>query len=262
MPETEELEFVGAGGGHLSGVLHRPEGTARGSVLLAHCFTCSKDVHTMTRLSTGLAEAGYAAMRFDFTGLGASGGEFSESTVSTDVGDVVRAATTLIERGYGPCGLLGHSLGGAAALLAAQRLKTVRSLAVLGAPSTPAHVEALLTAAVDEIRREGEAVVDIGGRPFPISKRFLDDLAGHDQAAQVGQLGRPLLVMHAVDDTIVPVEEGEANFAAARQPKAFVPLLDTDHLLTSRKAAAVAVHTLVDWLDQTLGGEHRETGDA
>jgi putative redox protein len=248
----ERITFPGSTGASLSGVLHTPEGPPRGSVLLAHCFTCSKELHTQTRLADALANGGYAALRFDFTGLGGSDGDFGSTTVSHDVRDLTRAAATLIERGYGPCAMVGHSLGGAAVLLAANRLKTVRSVAVVGAPSSPSHVRRLLTDGEDEVRENGTATVDIGGRPFPISSAFLDDLETHDQAAAVAALGRPLLVVHAVDDEIVPVSEGEANFAAATQPKAFMPLLDSDHLVTSRASADQLATVLLRWLDATL----------
>lgn len=249
---TEELSFPGSKGSPLAGVLHHPEDQARGSILMAHCFTCSKDLHTMSRLSRGLAEAGYAVLRFDFTGLGQSGGEFSETTVSSNVGDLARAALTLIQRGFGPCGLIGHSLGGAAGLLAAHRLKTVRSIAVIGAPSSPVHIRNLLSTSELKIRREGDAIVTIAGREFPISQEFLADLDTHDSNERIAELGRPLLVLHAVEDEIVEVEHGEAIFAAARQPKAFIPLLGTDHLLSDRAAAENALHALVDWFNRTL----------
>ena len=248
----ETISFPGSTGAALSGVLHVPDETARGSVLLAHCFTCSKDLHTVTRLAKALAAGGYAALRFDFTGLGESAGSFEETTVTHDVRDLVHAATALIQRGYGPCALVGHSLGGAATLLAAPRIKTVRSVAVVGAPSTPAHVRRLLADGEARIRAEGSAVVDIGGRPFPIGASFLDDLDTHDQAASVAELGRPLLVVHAVDDAIVPVSEGEQTFAAAAQPKAFIPLLDADHLVTARAAADRLATVLLGWLEATL----------
>lgn len=249
----EPITFPGSTGATLTGVLHRPEERARGSVLLAHCFTCSKDLHTVTRLARALADAGYAALRFDFTGLGESEGEFGETTVSHDVRDLVHAATALIKRGFGPCAMVGHSLGGAATLLAAHRLKTIRSVAVVGAPSTPGHVRHLFVDDEDRIREDGAATVDIGGRPFPVASAFLDDLDEHDQTAAVADLGRPLLVVHAVDDEIVPASEGEANFAAAQQPKGFFPLLGADHLVSDRGVAETLAGVLVTWFDHTLG---------
>lgn len=248
----EWMEFPGAAGARLKGVLHRPERSAHGSILLAHCFTCSKDLFTITRLAKGLAQAGYATFRFDFTGLGQSGGEFRDTTVSTNVGDLARAAVTLIEMGLGPCGMVGHSLGGTAAILAAPRVKTVKSLAVIGAPASPEHVHHLLRDAEEEIAQKGDAVVEIGGRRFPISREFLEDLDDHAPERALEELGRPLLVLHAVDDRVVSVEEGERIFERARQPKAFMPLLGTDHLLTKRASTEEALSVLVGWFGRTL----------
>ncbi len=252
--DTEPLTFPGSTGAELTGVLHRPERTARGSILLAHCFTCSKDLHTMTRLARGLADAGYAVLRFDFTGLGDSEGEFATTTVANDVRDVVAAATALIERGFGPCGMLGHSLGGAATLLASPKLHTVRSVVTLAAPSTPAHVKHLLPDTPDGPGDDGTdtVTVRIGGRDFEVARRFFDELEEHDQHGAVAQLGRPLLVVHGVDDTVVEVSEGERIFAAAAQPKGFYPLLDADHLLSDRAVAEHALNVVRDWFDATL----------
>ncbi len=250
--DTERVEFAGSTGARLVGVLHKPEGGAKGSVLMAHCFTCSKDLHTMTRISKGLAEAGYAVFRFDFTGLGESGGEFTSSTISVNIKDLTRAATTLIQRGFGPCAMVGHSLGGAAAILAAARLKTAKSLVVIGAPSSTDHVRSMIGEGTERIRREGIAVVEIGGRPFPISKTFLEDLDRHEPTVAAAELNRPLLVMHALEDEIVSIEHGERIFASARQPKAFVPIFGADHLLTPRRSANDALSILIEWFGRTL----------
>ena len=205
MVTNEVFDFIGSHGSRLSGQLHTPTGPARGSVLLAHCFTCSKDLHTMTRLATGLSDAGYAALRFDFTGLGESGGDFARSSVSANVVDLTRASASLIQKGYGPCGLIGHSLGGAAAILAAQRLKTVRSLVTLAAPSTTTHVKHLFSEQLPELSRSGRATVTIAGRQFELEQGFVDDLETHDPMAAAAELGRPHLVVHAIDDEIVPL---------------------------------------------------------
>jgi alpha-beta hydrolase superfamily lysophospholipase len=249
---TRTLRFPGSTGARLIGVLHEPQQRPAGSILLAHCFTCSKDLHTMTRLASGLTDAGYAVLRFDFTGLGDSGGTFETTTVANDVRDIVAAATALLSEGFGPCGLLGHSLGGAASLLAVERLHTIRSVVTLGAPASPEHVRHLFEEA-DDVDSDAPTVrVHIGGRSFDVARAFLDDLAAHDQRHAVGALDRPLLVLHAIDDEVVPVAEGERIFAAARQPKAFHPLFDADHLLTDRRAAEVALHHVRDWFDTTL----------
>jgi alpha-beta hydrolase superfamily lysophospholipase len=248
--ETRELSFPGSTGHRLVGTLHVPDGRARGSVLLAHCFTCSKDLHTMRRLARGLAEAGYAVLRFDFTGLGESSGTFGTTTVSHDVRDLVAAATALIREGYGPCGLLGHSLGGAAGLLAAHRLKTVRSVVVIGAPASPTHVRHLLGSGPDD--DDTSVPVTIAGRTFEVGRGFFDDLERHDQEGAVASLGRPLLLLHALDDEVVAFDQAERNFEAARQPKAFIPLLDADHLLTRRGSAGHALGHVLAWFDATL----------
>jgi alpha-beta hydrolase superfamily lysophospholipase len=247
---TRTLSFPGSTGAQLEGTLHVPDGDARGSVLLAHCFTCSKDLHTMTRLARGLADAGYAVLRFDFTGLGESQGDFATTTVANDVRDLVQAATTLIGEGFGPCGMLGHSLGGAAALLAAQRIHTVRSIVTIGAPSSPSHVRHLFDDA--EELDDDRVHVTIGGRGFEVARSFLEDLDDHDQKGAIADLGRPLLVIHAVDDEVVDVSEGERIFAAAKQPKGFLPMLGTDHLLTDRSAAEGALARVRAWFDATL----------
>jgi alpha-beta hydrolase superfamily lysophospholipase len=248
---TQDLRFPGSTGASLSGVLHVPDTEkAHGSVLLAHCFTCSKDIHTMTRLARGLEEAGFAVLRFDFTGLGESEGAFDETTVAHSVRDLSAAASALISRGFGPCGLFGHSLGGAASLLAAPRLHTVRSVVTLNAPSTPAHLRHLFTDADD--LPGGRVGVRIGGRVMAVSQRFLDELDQHDQSGAVAELDRPLLVVHAPDDRVVGVEEGERIFAAARQPKAFHPLIGADHLVSDRGAAERLLTLVRAWFDVTL----------
>lgn len=251
-PPDEIFEFIGSQGAHLSGRLHRPATTAKGSVLLAHCFTCSKDIHTMTRLAKGLAEAGYAAMRFDFTGIGESGGDFAEKTVSANVSDLTRAAASLIEVGVGPCGMIGHSLGGAAAILAAERIKTVRSLVTMGAPSDPLHVRHLFDDDLDTLAMDGRACVTIGGRQFDLEQGFVDDLQNHDVLEAVSNLGRPYLVIHADDDDVVGVEHGEALFAAATEPKRFERLPSGGHMLGPKGAADRALAAVIDWFDATL----------
>jgi len=163
---TEVMSFVGGAGAQLEGVLHRAEGEPKGAVLLAHCFSCGKDLHTTTRLANALARAGYAALRFDFTGLGDSGGAFETTSVSSNVSDLTRAAVALIERGFGPCAIVGHSLGGAASILAASRLKTLDAVATIAAPSTVTHVQHLFTEQIPTIRMEGKAEVSVGGAPF------------------------------------------------------------------------------------------------
>ncbi|MDH3708074.1 MAG: alpha/beta hydrolase [Acidimicrobiia bacterium] len=248
MPESEDIEFVGAGGARLAGRIQLPAGTAVGSVLMAHCFTCSKDLHTLTRLSRRLVDAGYAVARFDFTGLGDSAGDFATTSVTVNVGDLTRAAVTLIERGLGPCVLFGHSLGGAASLLAAARLKTVSEVVVLGAPSDVGHVRALFAEAVDDIEATGRAPVSIGGRSFEIGAEFVADLEQHDVLDAARGLGRPLLVLVPGADTVVAPEHGRAIHEAAREPKSLVVIDGADHLLSDPAHADEAADAMLAFL--------------
>lgn len=251
---TRDVDFAGHHGNQLSGTLH--EGSEpRGGVLMAHCFTCSSDLSVNVRIAKRLAELGYHVLRFDFTGLGRSGGDFRDSTFVANVGDLVKAATWMLDEGYGPSALLGHSLGGAAALIAAGRLRSVRSVAVIGAPSSARHV--LEHIAVDDQYRaqiEGCTEVELAGRTFPISDEFLQDLDAYDSARAVGLLGLPLAVLHSTDDLTVPISEGERLFALATQPKAFFPLMGADHLLTDPQTATIAADVIAAWFDLTGAG--------
>ncbi len=253
MADHEQVSFPGSRGADLAGVLHRPDGDAKGGVLLAHCFTCSKDLAIMTRLAGTLAAQGYVVLRFDFTGLGQSGGDFTDTTFVTDVADLVRAALWMIDNRLGPCAMVGHSLGGAATLVAAGRVHPARSVAVIGAPADPAHVRHLIDdEASAAVVADGCAIADIGGRPFPISQRFLTDLEHYDAAGAIADLGKPLLVIHGPDDAVVPIAEGERIFALASQPKAFEPLPGADHLLTDPAHTRLAGDLLAGWLDRTI----------
>jgi alpha-beta hydrolase superfamily lysophospholipase len=247
MSSDEPIRFTGGSGAPLAGVLRRPEGTPRGGVVLSHCFTCSKDLHTITRLARHLAREGWTVLRFDFAGIGESGGDFAEETVTRNTQDVVAAAEVLHAEVGGPLCLFGHSLGGAAVLLAAPRIDEVTAVAVLAAPSSPATLADLLRPVEDPVEEEGVVTATIGGKEFRVSSGFLADLERHEQQRRVAELGLPLLVVHAPDDDVVPVSEGEAIFTAARQPKAFVPLTGADHLVSDPGMAARLATVVADW---------------
>ncbi len=219
---------------------------------MAHCFTCSKDLHTMTRLAGGLAEAGYAAMRFDFTGLGESGGDFADTTLSANVSDLTRAATTLIGRGFGPCGLIGHSLGGAAAVLAANRLKTVRSLVTIGAPADASHVRHLMDDQWSTLSAGQPAVITVAERSFRLNPAFASDLVGHDVTGRTALLGRPYCIVHAVDDTVVSHDNAVALHRAAGPPKRLASMPSGGHLFTGRDDAEALLGVILEWFGDTL----------
>lgn len=206
----------------------------------------------MTRLASALAHDGIAAFRFDFTGRGESDGDFAKKTLSGNVSDVVRAATTLIEMGFGPCGMIGHSLGGAAVLLAASRVKTVRSVVTIGAPSDANHVRHLLGHSEAELLHEGSATITIAGRHFTLESGFLHDLGTHNVLDAVATLDRPYLIVHAEDDETVPMSEAERLFAAAAEPKRFLRYDTGGHLFGERKIAATMADDVVAWFDDTL----------
>ena len=249
MADEERVRFGGGSGAELAGALRLPDGTPRGGVVLSHCFTCSKDLHTITRLSRHLARMGWAALRFDFAGVGDSGGDLADETVSRNVEDVVAAAAVVTDRVGGPLCLFGHSLGGAASLLAAPQIAPAASVAVLGVPRSPAHLADVFSGGREA--DDGTVGASIGGVEFRVSADFLADLERHDQEGGVAELGLPLLVVHSPSDTVVPVAEGEAVFAAARQPKAFVPLIGADHLVSDPGLAARLATLVGDWFGVT-----------
>lgn len=249
---TERLEFPGSTGATLAGRLDRPIGRARATALFAHCFTCSKDLAAVTRISRALAARGVAVLRFDFTGLGHSEGEFANTDFSSNVADLVCAADALRGRGTPPDLLVGHSLGGAAVLAAAERVPEARAVATIGAPADPAHIEKLLVGSREAILREGEAEVELAGRRFKIRREFLEDLKAQTLENSVRGLRRALLVMHAPLDAIVGIDNASRIFAAAKHPKSFVSLDSADHLLTRPEDAVYAADVLAAWAGRFL----------
>lgn len=250
---SAKVTFTGANGDALAARLDLPQGRPRGYALFAHCFTCNKDVFAAARIAGGLAERGLAVLRFDFTGLGASEGEFANTNFSSNVEDLVRAADFLRERYEAPKLLVGHSLGGAAVLTAAARVPEATAVATIAAPADPAHVVSHFTEARAEIEAAGEAEVRLVGRPFRIKKQFLDDIATHRLEAAVGGLRKALMVFHAPRDQVVGIDNASRIFLAARHPKSFVSLDDADHLLSRRADAAYVAEVLAAWAGRYLG---------
>ena len=252
---SERFDFAGSGGEDLAGLLQLPADEPTAYALFAHCFTCGKDVKAAAQLARSLAELGIATLRFDFTGLGASGGDFARSSFSSNVADLVAAADALRRTHAAPRLLIGHSLGGAAILAAAGKVPEAVAVATIGAPFDTRHVLRLLETALPAIETQGRAKVTIGGRSFEVSRELVDDLAGQDQERRIKELGRALLVLHAPGDEVVGIENAGQIFAAARHPKSFVSLDTADHLLSRRADAAYAARVLAAWASRYVGGQ-------
>lgn len=250
--KTERISFPGATGAILAARLDRPEGPVRAAAVLAHCFTCSKDIAAARRISGRLAALGIAVLRFDFTGLGHSGGEFANTNFSSNVGDLLAATRWMAGQGLAPQLLIGHSLGGAAVLKAAPQVPGLRAVVSIGAPSDPAHVAHNFGGKLDEIRARGEAVVTLAGRDLTIRRQFLDDISAASLTDALPRLGAALLVLHAPRDSVVGIENAQAIFVAAKHPKSFVSLDDADHLLTREADAEYVADLISSWSSRYL----------
>ncbi len=248
----ERFQFTGSEGQQLAAALDLPEREPIAYALFAHCFTCGKDVLAARRIALELANKGIAVLRFDFTGLGSSEGEFANSTFSSNVADLVLAADHLRKTHKAPAILIGHSLGGAAILAAAGRIPDAKAVVTIAAPSDPAHVTHFFKDKVEDIRSQGNVEVSLAGRPFNIKREFLDDIAEHNLMAQIAKLHKALLVMHAPTDDTVGIENATKIFLAARHPKSFVTLADSDHLLSKKSDALYAADLIAAWVTRYL----------
>lgn len=249
---TRKASFYNRDGQALSGLLDLPDGPPAAYALFAHCFTCSKNLKAAGNIASSLTDAGIAVLRFDFTGLGQSEGEFADTSFSSNVGDLLAAAAFLADEHEAPQILVGHSLGGTAVLQAASEIPSAVAVATIGSPAEPAHVRHLLAGSEAELREHGEAEVDLGGRPFRIKSQFLDDLGRHDLPSSVGGLRSALLFMHAPLDDIVGIDNAAALFAAAKHPKSFITLDDADHLLSRQRDSHYAGRVLAAWASRYL----------
>jgi putative redox protein len=244
---TKRITFAGHDGSQLSARLDLPSGPHMATALFAHCFTCGKDIPAARRVAARLAAMGIAVLRFDFTGLGHSEGEFENTSFSSNVDDLIAAATWLAQEGMPPSMLIGHSLGGAAVIKAAGMLDGIKAVATIGAPFDPAHVTHHFADALPEISDKGAAQVCLGGRPFTIGKAFIED-TGNDVLRDVlGHLHAALLVMHAPRDTVVSVDSAAQIFMAAKHPKSFVSLDGADHLISRLEDAEYVADVIATW---------------
>ncbi|MGY3544665.1 putative OsmC-like protein/alpha/beta superfamily hydrolase [Bradyrhizobium sp. USDA 4472] len=249
---TERFQFTGEAGHQLAAALELPDGEPAAYALFAHCFTCGKDTLAAKRISVALAARGIAVLRFDFTGLGSSEGDFANSTFSSNVADLVRAADHLRATRNAPSILIGHSLGGAAILAAAGRIPEARAVVTIAAPSDPAHVTGLFSGHLDDIRTRGEVDVSLAGRPFRIKREFLDDIVEHALMKDVTDLHKALLIMQSPVDDTVGIDNATRIFVAAKHPKSFVSLDHADHLLTKPADALYAADVIVAWASRYI----------
>ncbi|WP_375690993.1 alpha/beta fold hydrolase [Pseudooceanicola sp. LIPI14-2-Ac024] len=245
---TSRFDFPGHDGTLLAARLDLPEGPRLATALFAHCFTCGKDIAAARRISQRLAAMGIAVLRFDFTGLGHSGGEFANTTFSSNVADLVCAAERLTLDGHAPSLLIGHSLGGAAMLKAAADIPSARAVVTIAAPFDPGHATHNFGDALDTIRRDGAAEVSLAGRPFTIRRAFVDDIEAARLGPAIRQLHKALLILHAPRDDTVGIDNAAQIFNAARHPKSFVTLDDTDHLVSRPEDAEYAAEVIAAWV--------------
>jgi putative redox protein len=244
---TEKFQFASENGHQLAAALDLPEGQPVAYALFAHCFTCGKDVLAARRIAAALTAKGIATLRFDFTGLGSSEGDFANSTFSSNVADLVRAANHLRETKKAPAILIGHSLGGAAILAAAGQVPEAKAVVTIAAPSDPAHVTGLFKDHVENIRAQGQAQVSLAGRPFTIKREFLDDVAENPLMEKIAQLRKALLVMHSPTDGTVGIDNATRIFVTAKHPKSFVSLSGADHLLSDRRDSTYVADMIAAW---------------
>jgi uncharacterized OsmC-like protein/fermentation-respiration switch protein FrsA (DUF1100 family) len=249
---TERFQFTGEGGHQLAAALDLPEQEPLAYALFAHCFTCGKDVLAATRIATALAAKGIAVLRFDFTGIGSSEGDFANSTFSSNVADLVRAANHLRETRKAPTILIGHSLGGAAILASAAQIAEAKAVVTIAAPSDPEHVTGLFKEQIEDIRKQGKIEVSLAGRPFTITREFLDDIAEHGLMARVTTMRKAILVMHAPTDDTVSIDNATRIFLSAKHPKSFVSLAGGDHLLSQRRDSTYVADVIAAWASRYI----------
>lgn len=249
--QKKKLTFTNQDGIELAGLLELPEQPIA-FALFAHCFTCTKDIVSASRITRHLADKGIAVLRFDFTGLGNSDGDFSNSNFSANLDDLHSAANYLREHYQAPDFLIGHSLGGTAVLAAAENIPETKAVVTIGAPAEPSHVLKQFADNIDDIVEQGCKQIDLAGRPFTIKKQFIDDLQSYTLADRISSLKKPLLIFHSPLDTTVSIEQAKIIYNAAKHPKSFVSLDKADHLLTNKQDAEYVASTIQAWVQRYL----------
>jgi putative redox protein len=252
MARSKKVEFRGSQGDMLAARFDMPDEEPHATALFAHCFSCSKDSLAASRVSRALSQQGFGVLRFDFTGLGGSEGDFANTTFSSNVGDILAAVEFLRTHHLAPSLMIGHSLGGTAVLSAAPQVPEARAVATIGAPAEPAHLEHRFAEMVDSIRKDGAAAVNFGGRDLTITKEFLEDLTDQHLLDGIASMHKALIVFHAPRDEIVGIDNAAAIYQAAKHPKSFVSLDDANHLLTRKPDATYVADVLAAWVERYL----------
>jgi putative redox protein len=249
---NEKIKFKNSTGQELAAILEFPGEEPVSYALFAHCFTCNKNLSAIRNIGRALNKRGIAVLSFDFTGLGESEGDFANTNFSSNVNDLVSAAQFLEANYSAPDILVGHSLGGAAVLFAAQQIKSVKAVATIGAPSNPKHVSHLLRSGIEEINEKGEALMEIGGREFKIQKQFLDDINEKNMEETLKKLKIPLLVLHSPQDTIVGIENAAEIYKAAWHPKSFISLDGATHMLSNKEDSIYVGKMIAHWAERYI----------
>ncbi|MGM0582381.1 MAG: alpha/beta fold hydrolase [Bacteroidota bacterium] len=257
--KKEKISFEGSMGDQLSAQIHFPaDDKAHNFVIFAHCFTCNKNLNAVRNIILGLTKKGFAVLSFDFTGLGQSEGDFADTNFSSNIEDLINAADYLEKNHQAASMLVGHSLGGAAVLMAASKIDSISAVATIGAPSQPDHVLHLIKDGKEEIKKNGEAEVNIGGRPFKIKKQFLDDLQSKDNLKKIEDLRKSLLILHSPQDQTVDISNAAAIYEKAHHPKSFVSLDGADHLLSSKEDSLYAGELIATWANRYIKKPERK----
>ena len=250
--KNETVKFTNESNHELVAKIDFPDTEVKAFALFAHCFTCNKNLTAVTNISRSLNKAGIAVMRFDFTGLGESEGDFENTNFSSNVNDIIDAAEFLKANYQAPSILIGHSLGGAAIIFAANKIPSITALVTLGAPSNPKHVTHLFQSSIEEIKSKGKALLNIGGRPFSIKKQFLDDINEKNMKQVLAETRIPILVMHSPQDTTVSIENAAMIYEYSWHPKSFISLDNADHLLSDRNDSKYAGAVIAVWASRYL----------
>lgn len=245
--KKEKITFTNNKGFELAALIEQPNKEIKGYAIFAHCFTCNKNLTAVRNIGKSLNENGIAVLRFDFTGLGESEGDFENTNFSSNVEDLIAAAEYLEKNYEAPTILIGHSLGGAAVIFAAKELSSIKAVATIGAPSNPKHVAHLFKSGVEEINLKGEAVLSIGGREFKIQKQFLENINEQNMEKTVKEMDKSLLVLHSPQDTTVGIENAGQIYQAAWHPKSFISLDGADHLLSKKEDSLYVGTMIANW---------------